>query len=343
MSEESKGQFAIYDALHGVALCYELKGDYSTALKYYQRAYRLSTESNNKLMEAHTLTAIAVVQWRKGDFDVALEELNKCALIAESIGSQQLIAETHLWIGTVYYSKHALAEAEAALMKSIEIVKETGHAEILWSAYHKVALVDRDSGKTTDAIRWLKDAVEVIEDKRNELNLDEQKSGFFQSKVDVYEDLVMMFVSKNQVAEAFEYAQRSKARGFVEMIAEADIDPEQHLNPELRERKKKMLSDLVDIHSLLQQENEKDKPDKIRLGDLIQKENELQNDYTKLVVEIRQQNPQYASVQYPQPLKITDAQALLDEETVLLEYFVGKTRSMLFYFRDAYQVPPGPS
>ena len=35
-------------------------------------------------------------------------------------------------------------------------------------------------------------------------------------------------------------------------------------------------------------------------------------------------------MQYPVPLKLTEAQALLDDETVLLEYFVGKNNSALF-------------
>jgi CHAT domain-containing protein len=62
----------------------------------------------------------------------------------------------------------------------------------------------------------------------------------------------------------------------------------------------------------------------------VRKRSELQNSHTTLVLEIRKQNPEYAALQYPKPLTISEAQSLLDEDTVLLEYYVRKSSALLF-------------
>ena len=47
-------------------------------------------------------------------------------------------------------------------------------------------------------------------------------------------------------------------------------------------------------------------------------------------VEVRNQNPRYADLEYPQPMSLQQAEQMLDDQTILLEYFIGETHSFLF-------------
>src|SRR4030095_3920784 len=58
--------------------------------------------------------------------------------------------------------------------------------------------------------------------------------------------------------------------------------------------------------------------------------NDTDQDYTKLLSEIREQNPRFAEIQQPRIFRLSEAQALLDDESVLLDYFIGKKESILF-------------
>jgi CHAT domain-containing protein len=114
------------------------------------------------------------------------------------------------------------------------------------------------------------------------------------------------------------------------MIAEAQIDPEKYLSTQLRDRKKQLSSNLMLIHNQIEEETEKENTDKQKIRELVRKRTDLQNSLTNLILEIRKQNPEYAELQYPTPLTLSEAQALLDARTILLEYYIRKSGAFLF-------------
>jgi CHAT domain-containing protein len=330
ISEEADDKWAIVSTLSGTANCYENQGKYSTAFEYYKKAYQLAVESEFKMPQANNLMMMGVMNWKSGKTDSVLENLQKSAALLESTGTQHGLAENLYWTGAVQLSMNHLADAEAALLKSIHIANEIGYVYSLSPALHKLAIVYRDSGRSEEAIQKLVEAVNVIESSRKELKLAEQRTGFFQSKVDVYDDLVSLLVSSNHIDQAFEYVQRSKARGFVDMLAEAKIDPEKYLSDDLRKKKKSLLSDLMMVHNRIEQETDQETTDKTKIRELLRKRSDLQSSLTNLVLEIRQQNPEYAELQYQKPLTLSEAQALLQEQDVVFEYYVRKSASLLF-------------
>ncbi|OKH28632.1 hypothetical protein NIES2101_43630 [Calothrix sp. HK-06] len=70
--------------------------------------------------------------------------------------------------------------------------------------------------------------------------------------------------------------------------------------------------------------------DKARLEKLKQENESLLNQYRELVDKIRTANPQYAAIQYPQPLELKQIQQQLDKDTLLLQYSLGEDHSYLW-------------
>jgi CHAT domain-containing protein len=71
---------------------------------------------------------------------------------------------------------------------------------------------------------------------------------------------------------------------------------------------------------------------------------QVEQERERLEMEIRQKHPQYAALQYPQSLGLKAIQGLLDDQTALLEYALGKDGSFLFVVNredlHTYRLPP---
>lgn len=67
------------------------------------------------------------------------------------------------------------------------------------------------------------------------------------------------------------------------------------------------------------------------------------NEYKQLQVQIKQSNPKYANLKYPEPLKLPQIQQQLDKDSLLLQYSLGDDRSYLWLVSsnslDVYELP----
>lgn len=316
--------------LRDIGEIYERTEKYQQALEYYQKSYKLSEEIGEKRAIGRGLSDIGEVYSRLGKHELAMQNYMKALEIVEPIGNKQNIGRTLLRIGYEHYLKGEMDKAEEMFSKSAVVLREVGDPQQLWPALHQLGVVYRDTNRTTEAIKHMKEAVDLIEKVRSEIQLPEQKSGYLEDKLEVYEDLLQLLLSDGNISEAFEYAQRSKARAFLDLLAESKINPEAGLDQELLDQKRKLVTQLVRIEKSIQDEFDKDKPDWAVIRNLESKRNGIDDQYTKLISDIRNSNPRFADLQYPVPLKLTEAKALLDDETILLEYFVGKNNSELF-------------
>jgi CHAT domain-containing protein len=316
--------------LRDIGEIYERGGKYQQALEHYEKSYKISEETGEKRAIGRTLSDIGAIYAKVGKHDLAMQQYEKALNILESIGNKQNIGQTLMRIGYEHFHKGDMNKAEETLLKSVDVLREVGDPQPLWPALHQLGIVYRDTNRKAEAIKQMKEAIDLIEKVRNEIQLPEQKSGYLEDKLELYEDLIELILSEGNISEAFEYAQRSKARAFLDLLAESKINPEAGLNQELVDQKRKVVTQLVIIEKSIRDELDKDAPDFAVIRKLETKRNGVDDQYSKLILDIRNSNPRFADLQYPIPLKLTEAQTLLDEDKVLLEYFVGKNHWVLF-------------
>lgn len=89
-----------------------------------------------------------------------------------------------------------------------------------WMALHMQGQVSAEQGNLKVAFESFIKAIEKIESQRSTINSDASKIGFVGDKQAVYNDLVSVMVKEGRHAEAFEYAERGKARALVDMLAQ---------------------------------------------------------------------------------------------------------------------------
>lgn len=323
-------QREVASALEMLGMIYTATGDYSAALKTFKEVLSMGEDLKDQSKIASSKYQIGVIHSKLGNYDQALSNYAKALSLWESAEIKPQIGKCYMMIGSAHYSKKEMAQASDAIAKSIELLKETGSQDLLWRAYYEKSLIERDSGNIAEAIPLMKQAVDVLDQVRAQVFLPEQKWMFLEDRLDVYEDLVRLLINSQNIAEAFDYAQKSKARAFLDLLSEAHIDPQQNLSNENYEQKKRLQAETMSLNQSIKDEYENEKLNRNAIVKLQRERNRLDDEYQNLMLKIRQENPRYAGLQYPEPLKLADAQKLIDKDSVLMEYFVGKKESVCF-------------
>ncbi|MBI4468389.1 MAG: CHAT domain-containing protein [Acidobacteria bacterium] len=122
----------------------------------------------------------------------------------------------------------------------------------------------------------------------------------------------------------------ARARAFLELLFESRTDVKSGVDPDLKKREESLQHRVSWIQSQLIELQSQPGTNVKRLALLGEnlKNTDLERD--RLEVEIKEKHPRYAGLKYPTPLGLEAIRQQLDDETVLLEYFVGKEGSYLF-------------
>lgn len=109
--------------------------------------------------------------------------------------------------------------ARAGFDRLLQEPRLVSFAGLHFNMLHERGLIALQDGDRAGAMEYLRRAVEVLEEKRAGLESEDYKLGFIGDKNAVYADLVRLLLEDGETAQAFEYAERAKARALVDMLA----------------------------------------------------------------------------------------------------------------------------
>jgi CHAT domain-containing protein/Tfp pilus assembly protein PilF len=171
----------------------------------------------------------------------------------------------------------------------------------------------------------------------------ESRSLYRADQSNIYFQYIDLLVQQQQVERAVEILERWRARSLLETIANAHVDITSGAEPELVAQERI-------VRSALNTKSER----RIRLlagahtpeelQSLDKEITELTAKYQEAEERLRESSPVFTSLMHPRPLSVREIQNnVLDENTLLLEYILGKERSYVFAVtRDsvkAFEVP----
>ncbi len=154
--------------------------------------------------------------------------------------------------------------------------------------------------------------------------------------------MIIALVKLSRFEEALHYAQRAKARTFLDQVGNARIDPRATNNPELVEQEQTLLTDIRALEAVLSRLNSFDTLNDTSggepppLSDEQKAEvqvhlNEAYREYDHLLFRIKLNNPEYASLRAVQASTlITVQQTLLPDVTLVEYYVVSDTQTLAF-------------
>ncbi|MEA5545869.1 CHAT domain-containing tetratricopeptide repeat protein, partial [Limnoraphis robusta CCNP1324] len=332
--------------LNNIGRVYDALGDRQTALDFYNQSLPLTRQVGDKAGEAVTLNNIRFVYSALGDSQTALDFYNQSLPLTRQVGDKAGEATTLNNIGSVY---NALGDRQTALEfynQSLPLRRQVGDKAGEALALNNIAFLKRSQGNLTEALTDMELAINIIEELRTKIISQDLRTSYFASVYGYYEfyiDLLMELHQQNPNqgydAKALNASERGRARSLLDILAESGADIKKGVDPQLLAREK----------SLLQRLNALDQTRQLNPGErdfeeLKQEIEAVRRELRNLEVEIKRNSPQYANLKYPSPLTASEIQQkVLDDETVLLVYSLGRERSFLWLVSTtevkSYQLP----
>jgi CHAT domain-containing protein len=307
------------------------------AIGKWQEALKLWQQVDDKRWEATTLNNIGSVYDDLGEKQEALKYYNQALPLRRAVGDRGGEATNLNNIGAVYDDLGEKQEALKYYNQALPLRRAVGNRGGEAITLYNMAGLERDRGNLQQAQTHIQAAIEIVEDLRTKIASQELRTSYFATVQDYYHfyiDLLMQLhkkdPSKGYDALALHISERSRARGLVELLTQANVDIRKGIDPKLlaEERRLALLLDARDkqLSELL---SKKESPAQLaattkqQIADLLKQQQDLKTN-------IRANNFEYAALKYPQPLTLPQIQQQLDQDSLLLQYSLGKERSYLW-------------
>ncbi|MFN7945753.1 MAG: CHAT domain-containing tetratricopeptide repeat protein [Blastocatellia bacterium] len=309
------------------------------ALKQALAVYR---ETGEQRGEAIVLNNLGEVAAEMGDKDQALDYLNQSFALMQKMRSPQGEATVHLSLGRLSFKNSEYTSAfdhfTQALTISRDLQSPAGEAQSLLG----LARTERAQGNLSEARDHIEKAIAIIEELRTRLASQEQRSTYLASVQDYYELYIDLLMQQRRtsrrdpggqredfVARAFEASERARARSLRELLMEARFDIRQGADPALLRQEKQLQQQLNEqLERQMQMLSNPHSP--AQASAMKKTTSEIRSRLQDIETQIRRQSPRYAALTQPQPLALAEIQQELPDDTLLLEYLLGKERSYLW-------------
>ena len=185
--------------------------------------------------EALTHFNAAAIQWRDNPADLGRVQGNigevlllQGRLDEAASAFQQALAglrtdtdaiDAYLDLGLVYQAAGDLARGQAAFQHALDLALAIDRRDILAEIHYRLGEVLRRLGDDHAALLHFEAGVAIIEANREPLRDEGLKVGLLGRWQQLYEALVLHYLTLDRPAAAFEWAERVRARAFAEAIA----------------------------------------------------------------------------------------------------------------------------
>ncbi|MFN6569425.1 tetratricopeptide repeat protein [Dendronalium sp. ChiSLP03b] len=346
---EQGAVFQEFATLTGVIRVDESLKDYPKALENANRVLTLSRQQKSGFIEASALALLGRIYQASGDYQKALDFSTQAVAGWRKLKRRNAEAKVLGNIGNSYNALKQPQQAIATYNQQLTLLRTLGDRTSEADTLYYIALTERDRGNLQAARTQIESTIKIVEDTRSKVTSQELRTSYFatvQKYYEFYIDLLMQLHKQNPsqgyAALALQASERSRARGLVELLTEANVDIKKDVDPKLLTQENRLQWQIAAKEKKLSElSNQNNTPQ--QLTTLTAELTNLLDQQEQLKTKIRAQNPEYAALKYPNPITLPQIQQQLDKDTLLLEYSLGEKRSYLWLITpnslNSYQLP----
>ncbi|MEG3837295.1 CHAT domain-containing tetratricopeptide repeat protein, partial [Microcoleus sp. Z1_C3] len=337
--------------LTNIGTVYSGLGEKQKALEYYSQSLPLFQATGYRGGEATTLNNIGSVYSALGEKQKALEYYSQSLPLRRATGDRRGEAVTLTSIGSVYSELGEKQKALEYYSQSLPLFRATGDRRGEATTLYGIAYAKRAQGNLTEALTNIESSLKIIENLRTKIASPELRSSYFatvQNHYEFYIDLLMQLHKTNPKSgydtKALEASERSRARSLLELLQESNANIREGIDPDLLQQEKSVQQQLDDIEKQRIETISSPNPNATKIDEIDKQRLALLQQYQEVQTKIRTASPRYAALTQPQPLTLPEIQKqILDENTILLQYSLGKDRSYLWVVTStgvtSYELP----
>ncbi len=350
-ARETDIQSHIVWALLGMGDLYKKLGDLEKARDHFEQATEYLTESG---MESGGL---------EGSLDIRTGKQLEGLKFFQTSGSLTGIGAAYLNVGKMYREEGALAEADEAYREARDIYAQLGmdfgentamlarawlayeqqndkealelaekieagpFPELHWQQTYLLGRISEDEGKTREAIRQYRSAVDIIEKVRSNISVEDLKVGYLKNKVEVYDRLIRLLMEEGEQEEAFSVSERARARAFLDMLGNRKISPAESSLAELAREEYNQRMQIARLYKILyggEAEQEAEGSRELSKREVFRELENVQKNYNDLLLRIKLNDPEYHAMVSVDPVDAVSLQASLGQRTCILSYWISE-------------------
>ena len=324
---------AVAGSLTNLGSVASARGDWTAAHDYASRSLtikeRLAPDSQDL---AVSLSILGNVSRARGDLLSAATYHGRALEIRErSMPNSLRVAESLNQMGNLARDQQAFSAAGAYHRRALELRDRLAPASMALAqtltSLGDIALSER---RFADALPLFTRAVAIVESHRWQVPVAEARALFLARHAELYSGLWRAHLALGDLPAAFATAERARARSLLEILTEANADIREGVDQVLLNRERQIQQQLN--RKAIQQLRQLDLQRTDEQAALAKTQMEaLLVQYQEVQAQIRARSPRYAALTQPRPLGLREVQQqLLDENSLLLEYALGETSSVVF-------------
>ncbi len=307
-----------------------------TAVTYFEQALSIYADMTRSILHPQVVQNLGRAHIALGNYPKGIELLKNAVEAQEKSGFRIDSPPYYIVLGKAYQDTGETAKAYELFLTANKLANESGTLRYaVQSSYH---LADIEYGKREfgKAVGRIESALALVEKTRGEIRSKDLRTSYFATVQDLYELYAELLVERSKgiknaadVALAFEMSERSRARGLADLLKTARVDITHGIDPKLLREQQDLADELNNKYRILE-ELRSGKPKQEEIDKINAEINDLELNAESINVRIGQENPRYSELTNSRPLRAAQIQKLLDDDTVLLEYKLGKRRSFVW-------------
>lgn len=338
--------------LSSIGTIYSELGDAQKALEFYQKALTIHRELENKEGQLSVLHNIGLIYAGQDQPQKAMELFRKALQFAEEISDRESEGEILTARAQAFERLGDAENAGVYYNRALSLQRDLGlQGDVAETLYHFAQFEERN-GNSAAAIEKMREVLQLSEDLRNSITNQNLRSSYFATLQSYFDFYISLLIAAHRLepkkgfdALALEISEQTRARSLLESLGESQADIRSGIEPSLLAREK-LLRQTINAKET-QRLNAVRQTDSIKAAEYEKDIGELVKKYRDLQTEIRAKSPQFAALTQPESLTLKEIQTqILDDNTILLEYFLGAKKSFLFLVTrgslEIFELPPQP-
>lgn len=325
--EDRRGEISTLNNLGGLE---SRTGAPDRAISFHQQALALARSTSDRRSEALSRSDLGEAWSASGRPMNAVAELDRALELYRQAGDRHNEAVALQRKGEALSAAGRPSEAFPLLDQALVLARATKDPSSEAAALTARARILRDTGRLEDARIDTEAAIAALESLRTGLSNPDLRTSFLGSRREAYELHVDTLMRLGLDSAAFEASERARARTLLDFLRESGPEIHKDVDPVLAARQRDLerrLALKAERRQSLLGRGETDRPE---AGALTIEIEQVTADLDTVDAEIRSRNPRYANLTQPEVPSTREIQGLLDPDTLLLEYSLGRERSYLW-------------
>jgi len=333
--EKARYPYGVLATLPSLALISSRSGDLANAKELYFRILSIANKSKDLFHIALARQGLADLFMDAGEFDTAIQSYDASLVIYKKLGI--ILPAIFESMGNLYMQKGDNVKARLYFQKAREQSEHTNDIVPIAESYFSLAELDLRDGLFDRAMEDITKSIAVTESLYFQVRYSSLRSRYLSNSFDRYDLLVGLLMRQHAESpngdfafKALQAVERSRARSMFENILLSEADFTRDAAPEILSREKEIrvllnaradkLTDLLSQHA-----------SGTEIEEVSAEIHTFEKDLEEIKSNLRESSPIYSAINDP-PAFDVDAfrRDVMDENSVLLEYSLGREESYLW-------------